>query len=223
VAVTLAEVHGCGIVHRNLRPATIMLTDFLLPRVGEFEMSLPRGSATASSITYVPCYSPPEAVEPVPAEPTVDVYGLGAVLWALLAGRPPFTAPGERIDALTALDRARGHRLAEPSRGTPEPIAELLRRSMAADPAKRPANGAAFVTELRRAVSRSEVAATRPAPSRPEPRLDDDLTTGSTAREGPTTGVADAVRGDARYILLLVAMISFGVLGMVTAAMLTGN
>jgi serine/threonine protein kinase len=228
-AVTLAEVHGWGVVHRNITPASIMLTDFLLPRVGEFEMCLPIGSPTASSITYAPCYSPPEAVEPVPADPTADVYGLGAVLWALLAGRPPFTSPGERIDALTALDRARANRLAPPSGGTPEPIVELLHRSMAADPAQRPANGAAFVTELRRGVSRAEVP---PAPrTQPMPAIDQEVSAvedgGPSAAGGTSdremTTVANAVRGEARYILLLVALISLGVVGMFAAALVTSN
>jgi serine/threonine protein kinase len=223
--------YGWGVVHRNITPATIMLTDFLLPRVGEFEMSLPIGSGTGSSITFTPCYSPPEAVEPVEAAPTADVYGLGALLWALLAGRPPFTSHGERIDALTALDRARAENLAAPAPGTPEPIVELLRRSMAADPRNRPANGAAFVSELRRSVSRSEATAHRQTPSNGAQSsvtdIDDLFVTeqvpivpaGSTK---PTT-MGSAVRSDARYILLLVALISCGVLGMVIAALLTGN
>ncbi len=153
VAVALAEVHSQGYVHRDLRPANVLLTDFLLPRLTNFGLTLPVGvCSTPATIAPSPFFSPPELGEPIETDPRADVYGLGALLWALLTGQVAFDDDAGVL-ARTATAQARTGRWDPPSPDTPLPLLDLIARSMADDPEERPMSAASFVTELRRAVA----------------------------------------------------------------------
>jgi serine/threonine protein kinase len=159
IAVTLAEVHSRGVIHRNLKPSTTLLTDFLLPRVTGFERALRTGDTPpASDLEATPFFSPTDA--PTPTSPSEDVHALGALLWALLAGQahfPPTRHPDlEGLDAPTATILARQCRLPAGIVPPPQPILDLAARAMSADLSRRPPNAAAFVTELRRTVAEVE-------------------------------------------------------------------
>ena len=106
VALAVAHAHARGVVHRDLKPSNILLTpearpvlaDFGLARFAEEQAGVTQGVSALALGT--PSYLPPErcgaaATMPTPAE---DIYGLGAVLYHCLTGRPPFVA-----DSLTAL------------------------------------------------------------------------------------------------------------------------
>lgn len=105
VALAVAHAHARGVVHRDLKPSNILLTpevrpvlaDFGLARFAEEQAGVTQGGSMLALGT--PSYLPPErcgaGAAPTPAE---DIYGLGAVLYHCLTGRPPFVA-----DSLTAL------------------------------------------------------------------------------------------------------------------------
>lgn len=157
LAGAVADCHEDGIVHRDVKPGNVMLTRHLQPRLADFGITLPAGEVAAGGgVAYTPSYSPPEAFGPVTVQPTIDVYGLGATLWALLAGRAPFTGPDEAVDASVVMTRAEAGDVEPPSATTPEPILAVIRRAMATDPAGRPADAGEFAAELRRAVRLSE-------------------------------------------------------------------
>ena len=84
------------------------------------------------------------------------MFGLGALLWALLAGQssyaPTRIPDREELDAPTATILARLGRLPAAIELPPQPILDLVATAMAIDVNSRPANAAAFVTELRRRV-----------------------------------------------------------------------
>lgn len=95
LASVLAEAHRQGVVHRDVTPNNAMidddgravLTDWGLARVGG------SGSQTATSALGTSGYTAPEVYEGVRADPRVDLYGLGAVLYFAATGKGPFDAP----------------------------------------------------------------------------------------------------------------------------------
>jgi serine/threonine protein kinase/outer membrane protein assembly factor BamB len=100
LVLTIAEAvqyaHDQGVIHRDLKPANILLDEQGRPRVTDF--GLAKISSQDQSLTRTgqavgtPGYMPPEQVQNGEIGPTADVYALGAILYALLTGRPPFQA-----------------------------------------------------------------------------------------------------------------------------------
>jgi serine/threonine protein kinase/WD40 repeat protein len=98
LARALAVAHKAGVVHRDLKPANVMVgpdgqpvvMDFGLARLGDGEADRLTGTG---DVLGTPAYMAPEQVDRAagPVGPATDVYGLGAVLYELLTGRPPFT------------------------------------------------------------------------------------------------------------------------------------
>lgn len=112
-ACGLAQLHRHGYVHRDVKPAnlllradrTLVLADFgLAARSGEAAAGLQHGALTGT-----PRYVAPEQLQGAPATPAADVYGLGVLLHEMLCGRPPFN--GE-----TLMEVLSQHLLAPPPR-----------------------------------------------------------------------------------------------------------
>ncbi len=97
-AAAVAYAHGHGVVHRDLKPANILVDAGGQPRITDF--GLAKRTDADSSLTQAgqimgtPNFMPPEQAEGKNAEvgPLADVYSLGATLYCLLTGRPPFQA-----------------------------------------------------------------------------------------------------------------------------------
>ena len=101
IAEAIQHAHGCGILHRDLKPSNMLIGKNDTPRVTDF--GLARRIEGDSSLTVSgqplgsPSYMPPEQAAPRQGKVSArsDVYGLGATLYHLLTGHPPFQ--GESI------------------------------------------------------------------------------------------------------------------------------
>jgi serine/threonine-protein kinase len=157
-ARAISEAHERGIVHRDIKPENLFLTslggehdfvkvlDFGIAKMAEEDGE---GSITRTGwMLGTPLYMSPEVVSGGAADAQSDVYALGAVLYLMLCGRPPFESanPG-------ALVFAQVHRAAIPpserlGRPLPKDLEALIMRSLEKDPADRYVSATEFVRAL---------------------------------------------------------------------------
>ena len=135
VAAALSAAHHLGVVHRDVTPSNIMLcVDGV--KVVDFGISAPAGQAADPHIFGTPAYLAPERLSGAPVQPATDIYGLGLVLYQMIAGHLPW--PSE-----TATQMLDAHRYAPPAPlppilGMPSRLTVLCQRSLAVDPGTRP-------------------------------------------------------------------------------------
>ncbi|MCW3841358.1 serine/threonine protein kinase [Micromonospora yasonensis] len=138
VSAALAAAHAHGIVHRDVKPANVILTPAGV-KVLDFGIATPAGApdhTPEGMVVGTPAYLAPEQIDRQPATPAADMYALGVLLYYCLTGRLPYTA-GSATQLLGARRRQPPRPLPEID-GLPPEIADLCRRCLAEDPAVRP-------------------------------------------------------------------------------------
>jgi serine/threonine protein kinase len=211
VADALALAHRQGIVHRDLKPANVFLarsrgeaisgstrpSDLTSGDYGEravlLDFGLAKTDAGGPSLTAsgealgTPQYMAPEQASGDRIDARTDVYALGAILFEMLSGAPPFDGPSPAAVLVKALTTP------APSlrgvAGVPSTVADVVARALAKDPELRPPSVTDFVLALR-----SE----RPESLLPETRAMAVVTPRSTERPPPTrvSGARDSQGSD---------------------------
>ncbi|WP_437969042.1 protein kinase [Sorangium sp. So ce260] len=242
--VAMAEAHAAGIVHRDLKPANLFLTTTpggaKLIKVLDFGISkeLPSGTESGgASLTQTremlgsPIYMSPEQMRSSRSvDARSDIWALGAILYRLLVGRPPFEAPSlaELVLQVASADPARPSALRD---DVPVGLEGVILHCLQKDPARRPQTVADLARALspfapaggqERAERAARILAAAPAPpssvsvpaSGPAPDSSPSATPGPIASLLPTTRVLartpsqPAPRGPVRVALGVAAIAS---------------
>ena len=145
LASAVACAHARGIVHRDVKPANVMLTaaspglkllDFGIAKLRDEELG--EGLTATGAILGTPVYMGPEQIEGAGVTDRADIYALGVTLFLLLTGKYPFDTSTPRASLVDRLMHdAPDARSSEPD--VPPPLAELVQRCLSRDPAERPA------------------------------------------------------------------------------------
>jgi len=135
---SLAEAHDAGVVHRDMKPANVMLLetrggeDFV--KVLDFGIAKLRDDAAATTtsagaIVGTPSYLAPEQARGEGVDARADLYAVGCLLYELVAGRPPFVAPSPMAVVAAHLNQA-PLPLGEVAPGVTRRFAEVVHRAM---------------------------------------------------------------------------------------------
>jgi serine/threonine protein kinase len=153
IAAGLAAAHRRGIVHRDIKPANVFLEgESRSVRIIDFGLAREL-DAHATALTHdgalvgTPSYMPPERIDDGDLDASSDLFGLGVILYELLADRLPFE--GRSVAAvLTAIARGTPTPLAEIAPEVPREVGDLVMRLIAHDRAARPADARVVAEEL---------------------------------------------------------------------------
>ncbi|HVN12628.1 MAG TPA: protein kinase [Kineosporiaceae bacterium] len=166
----LAAAHAAGIVHRDVKPENVILTDDGRVKVADFGLARAASgvAATAGVLMGTAAYMAPELIADGLADARGDVYAAGILLFEMLTGRPPFAG-----DVPLRIAYRHVHEDVPPPSSLvgelPEPLDVLVTVATARDPARRPADAGALLALERSARARvpRPALAVRPARSRP--------------------------------------------------------
>src|SRR5437764_2064038 len=145
----LAHAHAQRVVHRDVKPANVLISLDGRVKVGDFGIArLAEGSTDGGggTIAGTPRYMAPEQAQGRPATPATDAYGAGVVLYEMLAGHPPFR---DRSAVELALRHLNDPPPPLPA-GTPPELRAIVERALAKAPADRYPSGAEMADALAR-------------------------------------------------------------------------
>ncbi|RIK37526.1 MAG: hypothetical protein DCC58_17865 [Chloroflexi bacterium] len=165
ICLALEHAHTHGIIHRDLKPGNVWLTSDGTAKLGDFGLALAIDRtrlSVAGMIVGTLAYTPPEQALGRPPDARSDLYSLGAMLYEMTTGRPPFLGD----DPVAIIGQHLNTAPVAPSwhnRDLPKPLEALTLALLAKNPAERPASAGevrAQVAALAAALSNGSAAPT---------------------------------------------------------------
>jgi eukaryotic-like serine/threonine-protein kinase len=168
LARAIHAAHQRGIVHRDLKPANVLLTTDGVPKITDFGLAKRLDADTrhtqTGAVLGTPDFMAPEQAEGKTVGPPADIHALGAILYLLLTGHPPFPAA-------TPVDTMMRVRLEEPvaptvlQRKVPRDIETICLKCLRKEPRQRYASADSLAEDLHRFLNDRPILARRSLPS----------------------------------------------------------
>ena len=161
IARGLAKAHSRGIVHRDVKPANVLITedsevkllDFGLAKLAD-QTGVTKIGTTVGTATYVS----PEQARGQEIDHRTDIWSLGVILYEMLAGRPPFQSTNEQA-LIYAIVNEEPRPVGALRHETPPELARVVQRAMSKDPSFRYEDADGFLADLRSAAESPGAAA----------------------------------------------------------------
>ncbi|HEY0973397.1 MAG TPA: serine/threonine-protein kinase [Solimonas sp.] len=148
----LDYAHAKGVLHRDIKPSNIMLTRDGVPKVMDFSIAEVLSGGVFDqhkAVVGSPLYMSPEQIKREPLTPASDLYALGAVMFQLLTGTPPFSN-AEMPELFKAIRLQPAPRIKELRPELPDGVSDIVERLLRKDPTQRYQSGQELAVALTR-------------------------------------------------------------------------
>ncbi len=154
IASGLSKAHECGIFHRDIKPSNVIVAKDGVARIIDFGLAKSSEATVTEdgSTKGTPLYMSPEQASGKAVDYRTDLWSLGAVLYQMLAGKPPFSGDSQ-LQVMHAIVSTMPRRLREARPDLPAAVDAIVMRALEKDPAKRYQSAAEMARDLAAAIA----------------------------------------------------------------------